>query len=88
MSNLHTSCKDCFYAIYEESEKTQVGCHFNKLEKLKENNIAITESFDDEKDTRPLDWQLPSDCYGGGLAVPSTCGPIDLRTRSNSGNRT
>jgi hypothetical protein len=45
-------------------------------------------SFDDEKDTRPLDWQLPSDCYGGGLAVPSTCGPIDLRTRSNSGNRT
>jgi len=50
VSNLHTSCKNCFYAIYEESEKTQIGCHFNKLEKLKENNITITESYDDEKE--------------------------------------
>jgi len=50
VSNLHTSCRDCFYAIYEESEKTQIGCHFNKLEKIKENGITITESFDEEKE--------------------------------------
>ncbi len=50
MSNLHTSCKDCFYAIYEESGKTQTGCHFNKLEKLKNNNINVVESYDNDKE--------------------------------------
>lgn len=50
MSKLHTSCKDCFYAIYDESNKTQIGCQFNKIDKLKENGVNVIESYDEDKE--------------------------------------
>lgn len=55
MSNLHTSCKDCIYAIYDELNKTQIGCQFNKIEKLKNNGIDVIESYDDDKEFFVLD---------------------------------
>ena len=55
MSNLHTACKNCIYSIYDEENKTQIGCMFNKIEKLKANGINIIESYDDEKNFFVLD---------------------------------
>ncbi len=50
MSKLKTSCKDCFYAKYDEDNKKQIGCHFNKLEKLQQIGIAIEKVQDEEKE--------------------------------------
>lgn len=54
-SKLHTSCKDCIFAIYDDEKKTQKGCQFNKIEKLKGNGVKVVESFDDEKEFFVLD---------------------------------
>jgi hypothetical protein len=48
LGSVHTSCKDCIFAIY--SDKTQTDCSFDKIKKLKENGVAVDESFDDEKE--------------------------------------
>jgi len=39
-SKLHTSCKNCIFATYDEENKTQIGCKFNKIEKLKNNETV------------------------------------------------
>ena len=50
ISRLHTSCKECIFAIYDESNKTQVGCKLEKLDKLKDNGVEVIETFDEEKE--------------------------------------
>lgn len=47
---VHTSCKKCIFAIYDDLKKTQVGCLFNKIEKLKVNGLSVIDSFDEEKE--------------------------------------
>lgn len=50
MSGLRTSCKDCFYAKYDDLEKTQIGCYFNKIEKLKKIGVQVVEAYDEQKE--------------------------------------
>lgn len=46
ISRVHTSCKDCIFAIYEN--KTQTGCDFNnRTERYKEKGLLI-DAQDDE----------------------------------------
>jgi hypothetical protein len=47
ISLIHTPCKECVFAIYQEN--TQTGCKINYLQKYKEKNIEILEVFDKEK---------------------------------------
>lgn len=54
-SKLHTSCKDCIFAIYDGDNKKQDGCQFNKIEKLIENGVKVVESFDEDKEFYVLD---------------------------------
>lgn len=55
MNSLHTSCKNCIYAKFDENNKTQIGCEFDRIEKLKNNGINVIESYDDEKEFYVLD---------------------------------
>jgi hypothetical protein len=55
VNNLHTVCKNCIYAIYNEENKSQIGCEFDRIEKLKKNGIKVIESYDDEKEFFVLD---------------------------------
>tara|TARA_R110002110_G_scaffold102142_4_gene259159 strand:- start:1640 stop:2467 length:828 start_codon:yes stop_codon:yes gene_type:complete len=43
-SEVNTSCKDCVFAIREDS--TQVGCEFNKIELYKAKGVEVIEAFD------------------------------------------
>ena len=42
---IHTPCKDCIFAIYDD--KTQVGCLANRLDVFKQNGVEIIEAYDD-----------------------------------------
>lgn len=48
LGSVHTSCKDCIFAIY--NDKTQVGCQYDKIDKLKNNGLDIVDSYDDDKE--------------------------------------
>ena len=54
-SKLHTSCRDCIFATYDEQNKTQKGCELNKIEKLINSGVKVVESFDEEKEFYVLD---------------------------------
>lgn len=45
---IHTSCKNCVFAIYDKSN--QSGCSLNYLEIYKNNNVDILEAYDDNKE--------------------------------------
>lgn len=48
ISKIHTSCKDCVFAIYED--KTQTDCSMGLIEKYKSHNTTIIEAYDEEKE--------------------------------------
>lgn len=58
---IHTSCKDCVFAIYEDN--TQTDCHLQYLDLFRSKNIDIIEAYDDDKefyvinDKRCLGWK-------------------------------
>lgn len=43
---VHTSCKNCVFAIYDQ--KTQTGCELNYIDGFKNNQEEIIEVYDDE----------------------------------------
>jgi len=45
INQLHTSCKDCAFAVY--SGKTQTGCSAEILERYRKNGADIVEAYDD-----------------------------------------
>ena len=48
IDSIHTSCKDCVFAIYED--QTQTGCSMSMIEKYKAKNCEIIEAYDDDKE--------------------------------------
>lgn len=46
ISIVHTSCKRCVFAQYQD--KTQTGCVLDYISKHKDNNTEILEAYDDE----------------------------------------
>lgn len=48
INTIHTSCKNCVFAKY--SDKTQIDCYLNYIERYKEKNVTILETYDDEKE--------------------------------------
>lgn len=53
VSKIHTACKDCIFATYENN--TQTGCKLNKIEKMKNTGLNVIESFDDQKEFFVID---------------------------------
>ena len=45
---IHTSCKKCVFAIYDNI--TQTGCHLDYIAKYREKNISILEAYDEQKE--------------------------------------
>lgn len=48
ISGIHTPCKKCSFAKYEQ--KTQTGCYLEYLDIYKNNNEEVIEAYDDEKE--------------------------------------
>ena len=48
ISTIHTSCKDCVFAIYNDN--TQTDCSMNMIEKYQNKGSKIIEAYDDEKE--------------------------------------
>ena len=48
ISPVHTSCKSCAYAEYDDL--TQVGCHLKIIDSLIKNEIEILDAYDEEKE--------------------------------------
>lgn len=48
INKIHTPCKDCVFAKYQEN--TQVDCELNYISKYKTKNIEVLEAYDDEKE--------------------------------------
>ena len=49
INTIHTPCKNCVFALYED--KTQTGCGLNYISKYKEHdNVQILEAYDNEKE--------------------------------------
>lgn len=46
--SIHTSCKSCVFAKYENI--TQIGCELDYINKYKNNNIEILEAYDESKE--------------------------------------
>ena len=45
---IHTPCKNCVFAVYED--KTQTGCSINYISKYIDKNVPILEAYDDDKE--------------------------------------
>lgn len=45
---IHTTCKDCVFAIYDHI--TQTGCGLNYITKYNQKNIEVLEAYDDTKE--------------------------------------
>lgn len=45
---IHTCCKKCVFAIYDNI--TQTSCHLDYISKYKEKNTSILEAYDNEKE--------------------------------------
>lgn len=43
---IKTNCKNCAFALYDDSNKTQVSCSFDRVSKFQPN---VTEAYDDDK---------------------------------------
>jgi len=48
ISAIHTSCKNCVFAKYDEN--TQTNCSLDFINKLQQNNVEIIEAYDNEKE--------------------------------------
>ena len=48
ISTVHTSCKDCIWAEYDEV--TQIGCERKQLEKFLAHEVEVIEVYDEEKE--------------------------------------
>lgn len=48
INTIHTPCKDCVFAIYED--KTQVGCALNYIDTYKQKEIPVLEAYDNDKE--------------------------------------
>lgn len=48
ISNIHTSCKNCVFSIYENI--TQTGCHLDYISQYKSKDVEILEAYDEEKE--------------------------------------
>lgn len=48
ISQIHTSCKDCAFALY--SAETQTDCELNLIEKYKSKGASILEAYDEQKE--------------------------------------
>lgn len=48
IDTVHTPCKDCVFAIYEN--KTQTNCALNYIDLYRNNNIEILEAYDEDKE--------------------------------------
>lgn len=48
IATIHTSCKNCIFAIYENI--TQFDCKIKKLDMWKKNNVQVLEAYDEEKE--------------------------------------
>lgn len=48
IDTIHTSCKNCVFATYDNN--TQNDCALNYIDKYKNKNITVLEAYDDEKE--------------------------------------
>jgi hypothetical protein len=48
INQVHTPCKNCVFAIYNNN--TQTDCHLNFIDKYKNKNTEIIEAYDEEKE--------------------------------------
>lgn len=48
ISRVHTPCKNCVFAEYQEN--TQIGCYTGYLNKYKDAKVEILEAYDEEKE--------------------------------------
>jgi hypothetical protein len=48
IDSIHTSCKDCVFAVYEN--KTQTDCSMGMIKKYRDKNDEIIEAYDDDKE--------------------------------------
>lgn len=53
MTKIHTACKDCIFAQYED--KTQTGCSFGRIEKFRNTGVEVIEVYDDDKEFFVID---------------------------------
>lgn len=50
IKKIHTSCKNCVFAVYNEGTITQSDCKLNRLESFKQQNTEVLEVYDAEKE--------------------------------------
>lgn len=50
VSQVHTTCRHCVFAKFDETGKTQTGCKLGKIQDYKDAGVEVLEVFDD-KDT-------------------------------------
>lgn len=48
ISQIHTSCKDCTFAVYDNN--TQINCELDLINKYKNKETTIIEAYDEEKE--------------------------------------
>lgn len=48
INKIHTPCKNCVFAEYENN--TQTGCSLSYIEKYRDKNVPILEAYDNEKE--------------------------------------
>lgn len=48
IDRIHTSCKDCVFAVYEN--QTQTNCSMGMIDKYKSKNCEIIEAYDEDKE--------------------------------------
>lgn len=53
ISKIHTSCKDCTFAVY--SENTQIGCELDLIDKYESKETTIIEAYDENKEFYVID---------------------------------
>lgn len=76
IADIHTSCKNCIFAIYDNL--TQTDCGLNFIEKYKTKNISIVEAYDEDKefyiinDKKCIGYRRENWLSNNGLAVNST----------------
>lgn len=77
---IHTSCKNCVFAKYEETGQTQIDCRLGRLDKYRKTGTEILEAFDNEKYKNEFFIVNGRKC--GALVTksldnPSHCMPVD-----------
>lgn len=65
-----TSCQNCTFAIYDQTNKTQTGCYFDRIEKFKKAGHEVIEAYNEQgefyligqkcnynRDKKPENWE-------------------------------